>query len=77
MKIEIPANQEELLMQYRLEQQLKMQDSRGKYRKVVQAGIAKWINNFQQGKVRLETVGDLRQLIEMDEFLQATPAVKE
>lgn len=70
-KIEIPDNQEELLRQYELERRLKLQEGRGKYRKVVQAGIAKWISNFQQGKVRLETVGDLKGLIEMDEILQS------
>lgn len=70
-KIEIPENQEELLQQYQLEQQLKRLEGRGKYRKIVQAGIAKWINNFQQGKIRLETVADLKSLIEMDEYLQA------
>lgn len=70
IKIEVPENQEELLRQYQLQQQIKVQEGRNKYRKVVQAGIAKWISNFQQGKIRLETVGDLRQLIEMDEILQ-------
>lgn len=69
-KIEIPENQEELLQQYQLEQQLKLQDGHQKYRKIVQAGIAKWISNFQQGKIRMDTVGDLRQLIEVDEMLQ-------
>lgn len=69
-KITIPENQEELLLQYELEQQLKRQEGRDKYRKIVQAGLAKWISNFQQGKIKLETVSDLKQLIEMDEYLQ-------
>lgn len=69
-KITIPENQEELLIQYELEQQLKRQEGRDKYRKIVQAGLAKWISNFQQGKIKLETVSDLKQLIEMDEYFQ-------
>ncbi len=70
IKIEVPENQDELLRQYELEQALKLQEGRGRYRKIVQAGIARWINNFQQGKIHLESVGDLKQLIEIDESLQ-------
>ena len=69
-KIVIPENQEELLTAYEVEQQKKLQDSRQKYRKVVQAGIARWIGDFQQGKILINSVSDLRQLIEMDLELQ-------
>lgn len=76
-KIEIPENQEELLQQYQMEQQLKLHEGRDKYRKIVQAGLAKWISNFQQGKIKMETVSDLKNLIEMDEQLQRPIPVKE
>lgn len=68
--ITIPKNQDELLLQYQLNRQEKLQENQAKYRKIVQAGIAKWISNFQQGKINLNSVSDLRQLIEMDEYLQ-------
>lgn len=69
-KIIIPENQEELLTAYEVEQQKRLQDSRKKYRKIVQAGIAKWIGDFQQGKIIINSISDLHQLIEMDLELQ-------
>ncbi|MHB1126869.1 MAG: hypothetical protein ACYC2T_07895 [Bacillota bacterium] len=47
-----------------------IQDSKHKYRKVIQAGIAKWVQDFQEGKIKIETVDDLRKLIDMDIELQ-------
>lgn len=75
-KITIPENQEELLLQYELEQQIKRHEGRGKYRKIVQAGLAKWISNFQQGKIKLDSVSDLKNLIEIDEQLLPSIPVK-
>ncbi|UVI28179.1 hypothetical protein [Paenibacillus spongiae] len=37
-----------------------------KYRSIVQAGIAKWIKDFQEGRIKIATVDDLKKLIEMD-----------
>ena len=62
----IPENQEALLAAYEASNEKKLQDSREKYRKVVQAGIAKWISDFQQGRIVINSVSDLRQLIELD-----------
>lgn len=69
-KIVVPENQEELLAAYDAEQQRNLQGSQDKYRKIVQAGIAKWISDFQQGRIVINSVSDLRQLIEMDLELQ-------
>ena len=41
IKIIIPENQDELLSQFHLEKENKFEVEKGKYRKVVQAGIAK------------------------------------
>lgn len=41
-----------------------------KYRKVVQAGIAKWIKDFQEGRIKFKSVDDLKKLIEIDIVLQ-------
>lgn len=41
-----------------------------KYRKIIQAGIARWIKDFQEGRVKFKTVDDLKKLIEMDMALQ-------
>nr|WP_092074958.1 hypothetical protein [Dendrosporobacter quercicolus]NSL49585.1 hypothetical protein [Dendrosporobacter quercicolus DSM 1736]SDN23746.1 hypothetical protein SAMN04488502_11541 [Dendrosporobacter quercicolus] len=45
-------------------------DSKGKYRKIVQAGIGKWVSDFQRGQIEIKTVDDLKKLIELDIELQ-------
>lgn len=47
-----------------------IEESKSKYRKIVQAGIAAWVRDFQAGRIKIETVDDLRKLIEMDLDLQ-------
>jgi hypothetical protein len=47
-----------------------IQESNSKYRKVIQAGIARWIKDFQEGRIKFKTVDDLKKLIEMDIILQ-------
>lgn len=69
-KFVIGENQEELLREYRAKDELQRQETKEKYRKLVQAGIAKWISDFQKGNIVINSVTDLRQLIEMDLQLQ-------
>lgn len=45
-------------------------ESKEKYRKIIQAGIAQWIKDFQSGKIKISTVDDLKKLIEIDLELQ-------
>lgn len=45
-------------------------DSKAKYRKIVQAGIAKWVSDFQKGNIEIHSVDDLKKLIELDIELQ-------
>jgi trehalose/maltose hydrolase-like predicted phosphorylase len=45
-------------------------ESKAKYRKIVQAGIAKWVNDFQKGNIEINSVDDLKKLIELDIELQ-------
>lgn len=45
-------------------------ESMQKYRKIVQAGIAKWVKDFQDGRIQIKTVDDLKKLIEIDTILQ-------
>jgi len=47
-----------------------IRDSSGKYRKIVQAGIAMWVKEFQAGNIVMKTVDDLDKLIRMDLRLQ-------
>lgn len=45
-------------------------DSLNKYHKITQAGLAEWLKNFQEGKVKLDKVDDLEKLIQIDIMLQ-------
>ncbi len=43
-----------------------IQDSKVKYRKIVQAGIAKWVSDLQKANIEINSVDDLKKLIELD-----------
>ncbi|MEI1419884.1 hypothetical protein EFK13_00990 [Bacillus cabrialesii] len=40
--------------------------SKEKYRNIIQAGIAQWGKDFQSGHIKVNTVDDLKKLIELD-----------
>lgn len=61
---------QDLLLQHELEVIQGILESKSKYRKIVQAAIARWVKDFQDGRVEISTVDDLRKLIEMDIELQ-------
>ena len=44
-------------------------DSKNKYRKIVQAGIVKWVKDFQEGQIEIKSVDDLKKLIDIDHEL--------
>lgn len=60
------SNDEAEYLDYRDE----IAETKSKYRKVTQAAIAKWVKDFQAGTIRIETVDDLKKLIELDIDLQ-------
>jgi hypothetical protein len=45
-------------------------ESRAKYRRIVQASIAKWVKDFQDGRIKIDSVEDLKKLISMEKELQ-------
>ncbi|MFI8714450.1 hypothetical protein [Brevibacillus brevis] len=45
-------------------------ESKSKYRKIIQAAIAKWVKDFQDGVIELKTADDLKTLIQLDIELQ-------
>lgn len=58
------------LLQHEIEILAGIATSKEKYRKIVQAGIARWVMDFQKGQIRITTVDDLKKLIEIDLELQ-------
>lgn len=45
-------------------------ESKEKYRKIINAGITRWVKDFQDGRIEVNTVDDLKKLIEIDLELQ-------
>lgn len=66
----IPDNQLELTVKRQAEKYIQRAKTREQYRNVVRAGIAQWIEKFKAGEIKIETVSDLRELIEMDLYLE-------
>ncbi|EAC7654564.1 hypothetical protein ES686_12720 [Listeria monocytogenes] len=40
------------------------------YKKIIRATLGKWLNNLQEGNIRLDSVNDLKTLIEADRLLR-------
>lgn len=64
------GTKDEILMQHELEIMAGILESKAQYRKIVKAGIAKWVKDFQEGRIEIKTVDDLKKLIEIDIELQ-------
>ncbi|WP_342435931.1 hypothetical protein NSS79_20630 [Paenibacillus sp. FSL L8-0436] len=64
------GTQDEILLQHELEVMAGILESKAQYRKIVKAGIAKWVKDFQAGQIEIKTVEDLKKLIEIDIELQ-------
>lgn len=64
-----PENKD-LLLQHELAVMEGILESKEQYRKIVKAGIAKWVKDLQDGRIEIKTVDDLKKLIEIDIELQ-------
>ncbi|MFD0682386.1 MULTISPECIES: hypothetical protein [unclassified Paenibacillus] len=64
------SKNDDLLLQHEIEVIQGILESKSKYRKIVQAGIARWVKDFQDGRIEIKTVDDLKKLIEIDLELQ-------
>lgn len=60
----------DILLQHELAVMEGILESKAQYRKIVKAGIAKWVKDFQEGRIEIKTVDDLKKLIEIDIELQ-------
>ncbi|WP_367593489.1 hypothetical protein [Heyndrickxia camelliae] len=47
-----------------------IQETNLNYRKIIQAGIHKWVKDYQEGRIKIESVADLKKLIDLDTELQ-------
>lgn len=66
----LPEDKEALLLQAELEKIESIDESKEKYRKIVGAGIRRWVQDFQAGEIKINSVDDLKKLVELDLQLQ-------
>ncbi len=64
------SNSDELLIEHEVALVSGVLESKEKYRKIIQAGIARWVKDFQEGRIEIKSVDDLKKLIEIDLELQ-------
>lgn len=65
-KCSISIKEDDLLLQHEISMAESINESKERYRKIVQAGIAQWIKDFKGGHIKVSTVDDLKKLIELD-----------
>jgi hypothetical protein len=61
---------DELVQQHEAEVMLGIIESKDQYRRIIKAAIARWVKDFQAGRIEIQTVDDLRKLVELDIELQ-------
>lgn len=64
------GTQDENLLKHELAVIEGILESKDQYRKIIKAAIARWVKDFQDGRIEIQSVDDLRKLIELDIELQ-------
>lgn len=57
-------------LDYELEKALEEAKTDEEYRKIIRAALGKWLQNLQNNNIKLESVSDLKILIEADKILR-------
>lgn len=57
-------------LDYELEKALDEAKTDEEYRKIIRAALGKWLQNLQNNNIKLESVSDLKILIEADKILR-------
>ncbi|MHA6484482.1 hypothetical protein ACX1C1_21530 [Paenibacillus sp. strain BS8-2] len=70
MKKSNECSNNDLLLQHELEISQGIMESKEQYRRIIKAAVARWVKDFQEGRIEVQTVDDLRKLIELDIELQ-------
>jgi TorA maturation chaperone TorD len=63
-------------LQDKLNHLRKKREQKEKYERIINAGIAKWVKDFQDGRIQIKTVDDLKKLIEISLILQRDDDIK-
>ncbi|MFS1020207.1 hypothetical protein [Enterococcus casseliflavus] len=57
-------------MEYLIQKALEEQESIEEYKKIIRVALGKWLNNLKSGEIKLNSIGDLKVLIEADLMLK-------
>lgn len=60
----------EELLTYEIEKALEKAESVEEYKKIIRIALGKWLFNLQSGEIKLNSVSDLKVLIEADLMLK-------
>ncbi|TKI72631.1 hypothetical protein FC756_00780 [Lysinibacillus mangiferihumi] len=69
-KCSVSIKEDDLLLEHEISMAESINESKERYRNIVQAGIAQWVKDFKDGQIKVSTVDDLKKLIELDIDLQ-------
>lgn len=61
---------EDSLNEYELEKALEEAQANEEYKKIIRVALSKWVKNLQEGNILLESVNDLKTLIEAEHLLR-------
>lgn len=57
-------------LEYEIEKAIEQAESIEEYKKIIRVALGKWLKNLQSGEIKLNTVSDLKVLIEADLMLK-------
>lgn len=57
-------------LEYEIEKAIEQAESIEEYKKIIRIALGKWLKNLQSGEIKLNTVSDLKLLIEADLMLK-------
>lgn len=57
-------------LEYEIEKALEQAKTVEEYRKIIRVAVGRWLQNLKDGDIKLNTVGDLKVLIEADLLLK-------
>lgn len=61
---------QDLEMEYMIQKALEEQESIDEYKKIIRVALGKWLNNLKSGEIKLNSISDLKVLIEADLMLK-------
>ncbi len=61
---------QDLELEYLIKKAQEEQESIEEYKKIIRVALGKWLKNLQTGVIKLESVNDLKVLIEADLMLK-------